>query len=77
MIEHQNSKDRSEQIALGASEMRTEGSQRCNLWITHSISVRALEVRVDVLARLQRAVHFSTGPDVSRLATFFSPLPRR
>jgi hypothetical protein len=55
--------------------MRAEGSQRCNLWITTFILNRALEVRGEFCARLQRA---GTGafldPDVSRLATFCPPL---
>jgi hypothetical protein len=38
----------------------------------------ALEVREDFWARLQRAGSYTaSGPDVSRLATFCSPLPRR
>jgi hypothetical protein len=59
-----------------APEAREEGSQTWNVWKERDKHLRALETREEkFFARLQRAILLTAAsPDVSRPATFSSPL---
>jgi hypothetical protein len=55
-----------------APKAQREGSQTCNVW-SANVEVRALKERQN-LPRLQRGEGGRSIPEVSPLATFFTPL---
>jgi hypothetical protein len=62
---------------LGASEMRDEGSQRCNLWITRYFKFARWSRAQSLCAPSTRKNDYRFAfPDVPRLATFSSQLCR-